>query len=96
MQISEATYQTLKRPFGTEYTYGTTRDALYIASGLSIDWVYGRNLAKLSFTYEFRDEGNFGFILPAAQIRPNAEEVIESLITITDETKARGFFALPN
>lgn len=39
---------------------------------------------------EFRDNGNFGFILPADQIIPNAEEVLQGLIAFVGESQSRG------
>jgi hypothetical protein len=35
---------------------------------------------RFSYAYEFRDKGQFGFILPANQIIPNAEEVFDSIV----------------
>lgn len=62
-----------------------------IASGGSIDWAAGDQGTKIAYTYEFRDEGRYGFALPANQIIPNAQEVIDSLIVILDEARNLGY-----
>lgn len=43
------------------------------ASGGSIDWTYNIGI-KYSFAFELRDTGFYGFLLPAKQILPTAEE----------------------
>jgi len=53
---------------------------LYAAAGGSDDWSYdymaaGGNTGPLSYTIELRDTGAFGFVLPASEIQPNAEEI---------------------
>ena len=34
---------------------------------------------KYSFAVELRDQGKFGFVLPASQIEPTAKELFEGL-----------------
>ncbi|XP_058450685.1 zinc carboxypeptidase-like isoform X2 [Malaya genurostris] len=80
MDITEAAAITLSQRNNTFYTIGTTADVLYVASGLSIDWAHSEHNVPIAVTYEFRDQGENGFILPADQIIPNAEEVLDSLI----------------
>jgi hypothetical protein len=56
------------------YVGGPTFETIYPANGTSTDWAYGaRNM--LGWGPECRDTGQNGFVLPAAQIIPNAEEV---------------------
>lgn len=43
------------------------------ASGGTIDWTYNQGI-KYSFTFELRDTGRYGFLLPASQIVPTAQE----------------------
>lgn len=43
------------------------------ASGGTIDWTYNQGI-KYSFTFELRDTGRYGFLLPAKQIVPTAQE----------------------
>ena len=58
---------------GTPYTAGPIGSTLYLASGGSVDWMYG-DQGILSWTIEVRDTGAYGFIMPAADIVPNAQE----------------------
>lgn len=50
-----------------------------------MDWVKGTFGTPLAYTYELRDRGQFGFLLPASQIIPTALETLDSLITILQE-----------
>jgi len=63
-----------------KYTMGETISIFYPASGGSDDWGYdiqreANNPNPLSYTYELRDNGRYGFLLPPDQIEPNCEEV---------------------
>merc|ERR1712110_613671 len=69
---------------GKSYTVGASTEVLYAAAGGSDDWAYDAQLvagnkAPLSYTYELRDLGRYGFSLPANQIKDNCEEVDEAL-----------------
>jgi len=58
---------------GMTYVGGPTYTTIYPANGTSTDWVYGeRNV--LGWGPELRDTGENGFLLPADQIVPNAQE----------------------
>ncbi|KAM9377619.1 carboxypeptidase A1-like isoform 2-T2 [Pholidichthys leucotaenia] len=69
--------------YGTRYNYGSIINVIYQASGGSIDWAYNQGI-KLSFTFELRDTGRFGFMLPANQIIHTAEETWVALMDIMD------------
>lgn len=56
-----------------------------VATGSSGDWVKGNFKVPIVFTYELRDSGQYGFILPAEQIIPTGEETLDSLVTILVE-----------
>ncbi|HVZ92940.1 MAG TPA: M14 family zinc carboxypeptidase, partial [Phycisphaerales bacterium] len=72
----------LTSPFGTNYQYGLgTDNLLYEASGVLPDWTFFANGA-VSWTWELRDMGTFGFELPAAQIVPTGQEVFNGLKTL--------------
>lgn len=45
-----------------------------------VDWTYGQQDIKWSFSMELPDTGTWGFLLPPAQIRPVAEETVEGLL----------------
>ncbi|TDH09853.1 hypothetical protein EPR50_G00091620 [Perca flavescens] len=71
--------------YGTSYTYGSIINTIYQASGNTIDWTYDQGI-KYSYTFELRDTGRYGFILPADQIIPNAKETWLALMAIMDHT----------
>ncbi|XP_058449258.1 uncharacterized protein LOC131429226 [Malaya genurostris] len=92
MQIGERAVVDLYKVHKKPYRVGTTADILYTASGISVDWVYGAANIPLAYTFELRDQVEFGFILPADQIVPNAEEVLAALIGLVDESRVLGYF----
>lgn len=70
--------------FGTNYVAGLGCDALlYVASGTAPDWSF-EELDALSWTYELRDTGQFGFQLPPDQIVPTAEETLAGILSLAD------------
>lgn len=59
-----------------------------------MDWVKWEYKVPIAYTYELRDTGRFGFVLPADQIIPNSLEVMDSIITIFEEAEKLGYFTL--
>lgn len=55
------------------------------ASGITVDWAYDSGI-KYAFSFELRDTGQYGFLLPASQIVPTAEETWMALRTIMKHT----------
>lgn len=56
-----------------------------------MDWVKGTFGTPITYTYELRDQGRYGFILPPNQIIPTGEEIMDSLVAMFKEAKARGY-----
>ncbi|KAK7880913.1 hypothetical protein WMY93_032446 [Mugilogobius chulae] len=71
--LAEKAVASLTSVYGTRYKYGSIINVIYQASGGTIDWTYNQGI-KYSYTFELRDTGLYGFILPAKQIIPTAEE----------------------
>lgn len=63
-----------------------------IASGSTRDWALGAHNVSIAASYEFRDKGNYGFILPADQIVSNSEEVLDSLIAFLAKARELNYF----
>ncbi|XP_066504974.1 carboxypeptidase A1-like [Hoplias malabaricus] len=80
----------LKSLYGTNYKYGSIIDTIYQASGGTIDWTYNQGI-KYSYTFELRDTGRFGFVLPANQIIPTAQETWLALMAIMEHTKDNSY-----
>ncbi|KAF2714342.1 hypothetical protein K504DRAFT_477890 [Pleomassaria siparia CBS 279.74] len=78
-----ATYKTLvagavaavKASHGLTYEPGPICSTIYKVTGDSVDYAYDVAKAKFSMTVEMRDTGNYGFVLPPAQIVPGVEEM---------------------
>ncbi|XP_041652546.1 carboxypeptidase A1-like [Cheilinus undulatus] len=71
--------------YGTSYRYGSIINVIYQASGSTVDWTYNQGI-KYSYTFELRDTGRYGFLLPASQIVPTASETWLALMAIMDHT----------
>ena len=48
------------------------------AAGASDDWYKGVLKARFAYTFELRDTGRHGFVLPEDQIKPSGEELWEA------------------
>ncbi|KAL7287595.1 hypothetical protein TKK_0018242 [Trichogramma kaykai] len=81
----------LAERYGTQYVTGNIAETIYVASGNSMDWVKATLKLPVTYTYELRDKGRYGFLLPADQIIPNGEEVMDSLVTMFDEAIKFGY-----
>uniref|UniRef100_A0A1L8DQZ6 Zinc carboxypeptidase A 1 n=1 Tax=Nyssomyia neivai TaxID=330878 RepID=A0A1L8DQZ6_9DIPT len=91
-EIGMVTAERLRESYNTQYTVQSSFD-LYISTGTSVDWAYGEAGIQIGYTYEFRDTGATGFILPAEQIIPNAVETLQSLIAMMDECERLGYMS---
>ncbi|XP_037698978.1 carboxypeptidase B [Choloepus didactylus] len=73
--LAKAAVKELASLHGTKYTYGPGASTIYPAAGGSDDWAYDQGI-KYSFTFELRDKGTYGFVLPESQIQPTCEETL--------------------
>ncbi|NXL10594.1 CBPB1 Carboxypeptidase, partial [Mesembrinibis cayennensis] len=71
--IARAASEQLASLYNTKYTYGPGATTIYPAAGGSDDWAYDEGI-KYAFTFELRDTGRYGFLLPESQIKPTCEE----------------------
>lgn len=75
VELAGEVAQVIESVHGTEFTYGPICQTLYSVGGGSTDYVYDVAGAQYSYAFELRDQGDFGFVLPPAQIRPTGEEM---------------------
>ncbi|XP_062956608.1 carboxypeptidase A5 [Cynocephalus volans] len=68
---------------GIKYIFGSISTTLYVASGITVDWAYDNGI-KYAFSFELRDTGRYGFLLPATQIIPTAQETWMAIRTIME------------
>ncbi|XP_038672554.1 carboxypeptidase B-like isoform X2 [Scyliorhinus canicula] len=73
--LARGAIRTLASLYGTQFTYGPGATTIYPAAGGSDDWAYDLGI-KYSFTFELRDTGRHGFLLPESQIKPTCEETM--------------------
>ncbi|KAJ8944096.1 hypothetical protein NQ318_019434 [Aromia moschata] len=84
-EVGRRSAEALASRYGTQYRVGTVYEVIYPASGSSCDWVKGTFNTSIVYTYELRDLGEYGFLLPPEQIIPTALETLDSFITIFEE-----------
>ncbi|XP_062856153.1 carboxypeptidase A1-like [Trichomycterus rosablanca] len=85
-ELAKKAITDLSSLYNTKYRYGSIINTIYQASGGTIDWTYDQGI-KYSYTFELRDTGLYGFLLPAKQIIPTAEETWLALMAIMEHTK---------
>ncbi|XP_034666269.1 zinc carboxypeptidase A 1 [Drosophila subobscura] len=94
-KVYDVSIAAVNKRYGTTYTGGNIYDAIYPAAGASVDWAYGTQDVRMSFCYELRPSSNSfltGFKLPAAQIVPASEELLDSIVAMASEVKSLGYF----
>ncbi|XP_065653400.1 carboxypeptidase B-like [Hydra vulgaris] len=87
VRISKIFTDVVSRRYGTKYRAGSPANILYPASGGSIDWTYGYLGVIYSFALELRDNGSYGFVLPADQIKPTGEETTDAILAAINAMK---------
>ncbi|XP_035981526.1 carboxypeptidase B [Fundulus heteroclitus] len=75
MSVARGAAAALTSLYGTRYTSGPGATTIYPAAGGSDDWAYDLGI-KYSYTFELRDTGYYGFLLPESQIKPTCEETM--------------------
>ncbi|ELW48043.1 Carboxypeptidase A2 [Tupaia chinensis] len=85
-EVAQKAAKSVASLHGTQYKVGPICSVIYQASGGSIDWAYDFGI-KYSFAFELRDTGRYGFLLPANQILPTAEETWLGLKTIMEHVR---------
>uniref|UniRef100_A0A667Z2X4 Carboxypeptidase O-like n=1 Tax=Myripristis murdjan TaxID=586833 RepID=A0A667Z2X4_9TELE len=88
----------MKKVHGMDYTVGTSPQVLYKNSGSSRDWARLVGI-PFSYTFELRDKGEFGHLLPEDQIQPACEEAYAgalSIITFVHDKAFNNVTTVPN
>ena len=68
---------------GTWFKVGQPSRRLYPVSGISQDWAKAVAGVKYSYSFELRDKGKYGLLLPASQIEQSGKEILEG-VTVHD------------
>ncbi|CAH1779626.1 unnamed protein product [Owenia fusiformis] len=85
MRVADLATEDLFNVHGTVYESDSASVILYPSSGTSRDWAKGVPQIKYVYTFELRDTGNYGFILPPEQIIPSGQETWEAVKRIAQE-----------
>lgn len=95
-KISEKAVDAIKKTHGKVYIAGAAIETIYPSSGSSRDFVYDNYDIPIVFTIEMRgpkDTPNL-FILPANEITPTGEEIVNSFVAVLSEARRLGFYKL--
>jgi len=66
------------------WRYGQGRDIFYAAAGGSDDWAHMKAKIPISYTFELRDSGHYGFMLPERLIQKAVEEATRGVSAVRD------------
>ncbi|CAG0893548.1 unnamed protein product [Cyprideis torosa] len=72
----------IERVGGGYWESGIVSELLHMGSGGARDWAKGIQGIKYAFTFELRDRGEYGFLLPAEQIIPAAQETLAGILAM--------------
>ncbi|XP_014858608.1 PREDICTED: carboxypeptidase O isoform X1 [Poecilia mexicana] len=81
MKVGEGAAEAIWKVHGKKYRVGTSPAVLYANSGSSRDWARMQDI-PLTFTFELRDNGTYGFELPQEEIQPTCEEAYSGALHI--------------
>lgn len=73
--------QRMRKIAEQNYKVGSSGSLLYPAAGASDDYAKSIGI-KYSYTIELRDEGRYGFVLPASYIQSTAREAEVFVFTV--------------
>ncbi|XP_031414683.1 carboxypeptidase O-like [Clupea harengus] len=90
-EVVNAAAKAVKAVHGMDYVVGSLTEALYPAGGTSMDWARLVGI-PYSFTFELRDKGVHGFVLPEDQIQPTCEEAYEGARSIITYVHDKAFY----
>ncbi|KFO18335.1 carboxypeptidase O [Fukomys damarensis] len=88
IRVGQKAANALKAKHGTNYRVGSSADILYPTSGSSRDWARDIGI-PFSYTFELRDNGTHGFILPEDQIQLTCEEAMEAVLSILEDVHSK-------
>jgi Zinc carboxypeptidase len=93
-KIGEKAAEAIRNTHGSEYMTGSSIETIYPNSGSSADYVYSNYNVPLALTIELRGppETPTLFILPANEITPTCEEILNAFIAALNEARALGYF----
>lgn len=87
--VGDRMRDTIRTVSGMRYTSEHAAE-LYVAAGGADDWFYSTATnGKMGYTIELRDEGQYGFVLPANQIIPTGTEAYAAFLELAKHALSR-------
>ena len=86
LRVAQAGAQALQSTSGQSYRVGQASQLLYSAAGGSDDWAKAGAGIKYSYTFELRDTGRYGFLVPPQQIEGTCQEIVAAVTTMIKES----------
>jgi len=81
-EIGNRMVAAMRSTTGVAYTNQAIHE-LYLSAGSSADWFHDEGAIPLSFGFEARDTGRYGFELPPDQIVPSGEENFAAVLVLS-------------
>ncbi|XP_034614367.1 carboxypeptidase B2 isoform X2 [Trachemys scripta elegans] len=81
LSVANKVVHAIRKTTQKMYESGPGAQTIYLAPGGSDDWAYDLGI-KYSFTFELRDRGTHGFLLPTNLIKPTCIEALIGIKTI--------------
>jgi hypothetical protein len=92
--IGEKAVEAIKNTHGRIYQTGSSIETIYPNSGDSMDFVYSNYDIPIAYTIELRGPKDTPtlFVLPANEITPTCEEILNSFIAALKEARRLGYY----
>ena len=90
LRVAKAGNRAIQRTTGKKYQVGQASKLLYSASGGSEDWAKAKAGIKYSYTFELRDTGKHGFLVPPDQIEDTCKEISAAVTAMIKESDKIG------
>ncbi|XP_054848139.1 carboxypeptidase B2 [Eublepharis macularius] len=78
LSVANKVANAIKVKHWNRYRAGSSAQTIYLAPGGSDDWAYDLGI-KYSFTFELRDRGTYGFLLPPSLIKATCSEALTGI-----------------
>ena len=79
VRVALAGKRAIRKTTGKRYQVGQASRLLYAASGISDDWAKVEAGVKFTHTFELRDTGEHGFLVPPDQIEDTCSEIVAAV-----------------
>ncbi|CAG0904591.1 unnamed protein product, partial [Darwinula stevensoni] len=84
MEVSLATIEAIEEVNGTIFEISELGSPGQELTGNTMDWAKGEVGIPFALSFELRDNGETGFLLPPEQIRPSGEEILAGFLAMLE------------